>query len=164
MRYNEGGKYGKGAKEARNHDRNNRRNDKGCSPEEKKIEIIQITDEALLGISLKNFEAYVSSEKLAELAGQEDGDQDDAKDKNTLDFEFIKALKSQNGRPGADVLYSLAQGVLCEKDDATLDKYFTPYYAHIIGERHLLAKDFSQGLSKIMSNLPELVMDCPKLH
>lgn len=26
------------------------------------------------------------------------------------------------------------------------------------------AKDFSEGISKIISALPELVMDCPKLH
>ena len=27
-----------------------------------------------------------------------------------------------------------------------------------------MAKDFSEGISKIISALPELIMDCPKLH
>jgi hypothetical protein len=98
------------------------------------------------------------------LAEPEQEDLDAVKDKRTHDFDFIKALKSQNGRPGSDVLFALAQGVLCEKDEATLDKYFKPYYDQIIRERHLEAKDFAQGLSKIISNLAELVMDCPKLH
>ena len=53
---------------------------------------------------------------------------------------------------------------MCEKDETVLDKYFKPYYDQIIRERHLLAKDFSDGISKIITALPELVMDCPKLH
>lgn len=30
--------------------------------------------------------------------------------------------------------------------------------------KHLQAKDFSHGISKIITHLPELVMDCPLIH
>lgn len=62
------------------------------------------------------------------------------------------------------MLYALTQGVLCDKDTSSLDKYFKPYLEHVMRGKHLQAKDFSHGISKIITHLPELVMDCPLIH
>lgn len=67
----EGGVYGKGAQEPREHI-NDKRHQKRYSPEESKKDIVYINDQALLEITLKNYQDFETKAKLAELAEPEE--------------------------------------------------------------------------------------------
>jgi len=73
-------------------------------------------------------------------------------------------LKTTNGRPGSDIIYSFVQGVVCEKNKKTLDTVFKPYFNTLLEKKLFEKKDVSDGISKIIGGLPELVMDSPVIH
>lgn len=119
----------------------------------------------MLTIVKKNYDTYVNIKKLAEHVGDEaEEEEDDGEEKKGHDFTVIKQLKVENGRNGADFILSLTQGVLIENTAKELIKYFKPYFEQLIAEKHLSKPEYSDGISKVITSLPELIMDYPAVH
>ena len=68
------------------------------------------------------------------------------------------------GRTGAEVVYCLAHGIIGGDNEETLHKYFPAYFGEIMNARVLNGKDYSDGVSKIILMLEELVYNTPKMH
>lgn len=156
--------YGKGGKESRDDGRYNKRDDK---KEESKANYQHIADETFLERVIKNFDSYVNAKKLAaEIDPDEEPEEEEADEgaKGAHSFETFKILIEKNGRKGQEIIVALAQGVLCDKEPKVIKNYFRDYINLIITERHLNARDFSDGVSKVIQMMPELQMDCPTIY
>jgi hypothetical protein len=72
-------------------------------------------------------------------------------------------LANENGRKGEELVFSLLSKVF--DDEITKVKKYLLKYIICLSEQKVLAKpDFSDGISKFISYMPEFSLDVPELH
>lgn len=149
----QGGTYGKGGRENRN-DRDNKRPAVKEAPK-----IIELDDEEMGQQLKKNFETFAAQ-------GVEENDEEveDAKpEEKKFDLSLYDKLKNENGKVAASIFFNL----LCKVFDEEIQKvdiHFENYLGQIISQKKLVNKDFSDGLSKFVQFMPEIVLDLPQIH
>jgi hypothetical protein len=151
----QGGTYGKGGRENRN-ERDNR--DRRQSVKEAP-KIIELDDEEMAAQLKKNFEEYAAQGVEDHEEEVEDTKPEDKK----FDLSIYDKLKSENGKTGPTIFFNL----LCKVFDEEMQKvdlHFDGYMSQIISQKKLQSKDFSEGLSKFVQFMPEIVLDLPQIH
>ena len=107
----------------------------------------------------KNFESYVTQQSQnAEEEGEEEGEKE-----KTHDFSVYQDLKVKHGKVGGAIFYSLLSRVF-EVETKLLEKHMPEFIDKLIKTKHLKGRDFNEGISKVIQNMPELVLDCPQIH
>lgn len=151
----QGGTYGKGGRENRN-DRDNKR------PAEKKEapKFVELDDEEMGQQLKKNFEEYAAQ-------GTEEPDEeaeDTVKnDDKKFDLSLYDKLKNENGKVGSGIFFNLLCKVF-DEEMGKVDLHFDSYLGQIISQKKLQSKDFSEGVSKFVQFMPEIVLDLPQIH
>jgi len=107
----------------------------------------------------KNFEEYAAQGVEDHEEEVEDTKPEDKK----FDLSIYDKLKSENGKTGPIIFFNL----LCKVFDEEMQKvdlHFDGYMSQIISQKKLQSKDFSEGLSKFVQFMPEIVLDLPQIH
>jgi len=152
----QGGTYGKGGRENRN-ERDNRDNKRPAAKEAPKI--IELDDEEMGAQLKKNFETFA-----AQGVEEVDEEVEDTKpEEKKFDLSLYDKLKTENGKVAASIFFNL----LCKVFDEEIQKvdiHFENYLGQLISQKKLVNKDFSDGLSKFVQFMPEIVLDLPQIH
>lgn len=92
---------------------------------------------------------------------------DEAEDTKTTDKAFdvslYDKLKNENGKSTPSIFFNLLCKVF-DEETKKVDQHFEGYLNQLISQKKLVNKDFSEGLSKFVQFMPEIVLDLPQIH
>jgi hypothetical protein len=152
------GQYGKGGRENRDGYRADDRKNKDRR-DDKPREIIELDDNEMGSRLKKNFEDFVIYRNNQ---GQRDEAEEGAEEKKTEthDLSVYRKLQRENGKQYDQMFFSLLCNVF-DEDLTKVEAHFDAYLDQLISQKLFKSQNYSEGVSKFLQYLPELVLDLP---
>ena len=147
-------------------ERNNRndRGDRKKNYDNDRRDIQPITDEELNESVKKTFKQYVAHKEREQNREEvEDDEEDQTKKDKPFDMSVFRKFTDVNGKPGSSVLFSLFQGVFDDEFEK-VKRHLETFLKQVLHEKTFTARDFSDGVSKLIQNFGELALDFPLIH
>lgn len=109
----------------------------------------------------KNFEEYAN--KMNDADEPEEETEDTKVEDKKFDLTLYDKLKNDNGKSQASIFFNLLCKVF-DEEIQKVDKHFEGYLNQLISQKKMQNKDFSEGISKFVQFMPEIVLDLPQIH
>lgn len=109
----------------------------------------------------KNFEEYAN--KMNDADEPEEETEDTKVEDKKFDLTLYDKLKNDNGKSQASIFFNLLCKVF-DEEIQKVDKHFEGYLNQLISQKKMQNKDFSEGISKFVEFMPEIVLDLPQIH
>lgn len=125
--------------------------------------VVEIDDEEMGKLLKKNFENYANKMSLGTDEPEEEVEdkiETPATDAKKFDMAIYETLKVENGKSQASIFFSLLCKVF-DEEEKKVRNYFLGYLEQLISQKKMQNKDFSEGISKFIQFMPEIVLDLP---